>query len=60
MTGKSRHLVLAIPWAWLILLLILPALIVVKIALSYPADSVPPYAPMLQSAACTSAPMRSR
>jgi putrescine transport system permease protein len=49
MTGKSRHLVLAIPWAWLILLLILPALIVVKIAFSYPADSVPPYAPMLQS-----------
>ena len=31
------------------LLLILPALIVVKIAFSYPADSVPPYAPMLQS-----------
>ena len=30
-------------------LLILPALIVLKIALSYPADSVPPYAPMLQS-----------
>ena len=31
------------------MLLILPTLIVVKIALSYPADSVPPYAPMLQS-----------
>ena len=40
---------LAVPWAWLLLLLIAPALIVVKIALSYPADSVPPYASMLQS-----------
>jgi putrescine transport system permease protein len=39
---------LAIVWAWLLVLLILPTLIVVKIALSYPADSVPPYAPMLR------------
>ncbi len=43
----GRRLVLAIPWAWLLIFLILPALIVLKIALSYPADSVPPYAPML-------------
>ncbi len=35
-------------WSWLLVLLVLPALIVLKIALSYPADSVPPYAPMLQ------------
>jgi putrescine transport system permease protein len=43
----KRYGVLAIPWAWLFVLLILPTLIVLKIALSYPADSVPPYAPML-------------
>jgi putrescine transport system permease protein len=43
----KRYVVLAIPWAWLLVLLILPTLIVLKIALSYPADSVPPYAPML-------------
>jgi putrescine transport system permease protein len=42
----NRHFVLAIPWVWLGLFLILPTLIVLKIALSYPADSVPPYAPM--------------
>ncbi len=40
--------VLAIVWIWLLVLLVLPTLIVLKIALSYPADSVPPYAPMLQ------------
>ena len=39
--------VLAIVWAWLLVLLILPTLIVLKIALSFPADSVPPYAPIL-------------
>jgi putrescine transport system permease protein len=44
---SGKALVLAIPWAWLLLLLIAPALIVVKIALSESADSVPPYAPML-------------
>ena len=43
----GRRLVLAIPWIWLLVFLILPALIVLKIALSYPVDSVPPYAPML-------------
>jgi putrescine transport system permease protein len=43
----GRRLVLAVPWTWLLVFLILPALIVLKIALSYPADSVPPYAPML-------------
>ena len=44
---RGRTAVLAIVWAWLLALLILPTLIVVKIALSYPADSVPPYTPML-------------
>jgi putrescine transport system permease protein len=43
----GRRLVLAIPWIWLLVFLIMPALIVLKIALSYPVDSVPPYAPML-------------
>jgi len=43
----GRRLVLAIPASWLLIFLILPALIVLKIALSYPVDSVPPYAPML-------------
>jgi putrescine transport system permease protein len=44
-----RGLILACTWAWLLILLVLPTLIVLKIALSYPADSVPPYAPMLRS-----------
>jgi putrescine transport system permease protein len=44
---SNRLFVLAVPWAWLVVFLILPTLIVLKIALSYPADSVPPYSPML-------------
>ena len=47
--APGRTAVLAVVWAWLLALLILPTLIVVKIAFSYPADSVPPYAPMLRS-----------
>ena len=43
----NRLLVIVVPWTWLAVFLILPTLIVLKIALSYPADSVPPYAPML-------------
>jgi len=43
----GRVLVLSIPWTWLILLLLLPTAIVLKIALSQPADGVPPYAPLL-------------
>jgi putrescine transport system permease protein len=43
----KRIPVLALVWAWLLMLLVLPTLMVLKIALSYPADSVPPYAPML-------------
>ncbi|MEJ0018681.1 MAG: ABC transporter permease subunit [Acetobacteraceae bacterium] len=45
---RARIAVLAVPWAWLVVLLILPALIVLKIALSSPADTVPPYTPLLQ------------
>lgn len=44
---RTRTLVLAIPWAWLALFLVLPTAIVVKIALSAPADGVPPYTPSL-------------
>jgi putrescine transport system permease protein len=43
-----RSAVLAIVWAWLLILLVLPSLIVLKIALSEPFDGVPPYAPMLR------------
>jgi putrescine transport system permease protein len=46
---RGRPFVLAIVWAWLLALLILPTLMVLKIALSYPADSVPPYASILQA-----------
>lgn len=43
----NRFLVIVVPWAWLAVFLILPTLIVLKIALSYPAESVPPYQPIL-------------
>jgi putrescine transport system permease protein len=45
---SGRTVVLAIVRAWLLALLIVPTLIVLKIAFSQSADSVPPYAPMLQ------------
>lgn len=48
--GTGRTVVLAVPWAWLSLFLIAPVLIVLKIALSDPADAVPPYSPMFQGA----------
>jgi len=47
MRVRGRILVLAIPWAWLVLLLVAPLLIVLKIAFSAAADGIPPYAPML-------------
>src|ERR1700758_5239306 len=46
-SGGGGFLVLGIPWVWLLLFLLLPAAIVLKIALSEPADGVPPYAPLL-------------
>jgi putrescine transport system permease protein len=44
---RTRTLVLAIPWAWLALFLLAPTAVVLKIALSTPADGVPPYTPLL-------------
>jgi putrescine transport system permease protein len=41
--GQSRRWVLALPAAWLVLLLAAPLGIVVLIAFAEPADSVPPY-----------------
>jgi putrescine transport system permease protein len=42
-----RALVLAVPWIWLVAFLLLPTAIVLKIALSQPADGVPPFAPLM-------------
>ena len=42
-SGSARFWVLAVPAAWLILLLVVPLGIVLLIALAEPADSVPPY-----------------
>ncbi|MGA3403661.1 MAG: ABC transporter permease subunit [Acetobacteraceae bacterium] len=44
---RTRTLVLVIPWAWLALFLLAPTAVVLKIALSAPADGVPPYTPLL-------------
>ncbi len=44
---RTRTFVLAIPWAWLALFLVAPTAVVLKIALSEPADGVPPYTPLL-------------
>ncbi len=44
---RARTLVLAIPWTWLGLFLLLPTAIVLKIALAQGADGVPPYTPLL-------------
>jgi len=45
---RTPTLVLAVPWAWLALFVLLPAAIVLKIALSVPADGVPPYTRLVQ------------
>jgi putrescine transport system permease protein len=45
--ARTRIFVLAIPWAWLALFLVAPTVVVLKIALSNPADGVPPYTPLL-------------
>ena len=44
----GRALVIALPYAWLLLFLLLPILIVLKISFSEMALASPPYAPMLQ------------
>ena len=43
-----KYGILTIVWMWLLALLMLPALIVLKIAFSFPADAVPPYLRLLQ------------
>ncbi len=45
--GMSRWLVLGPVWAWLLLFVALPALIVVALSFSQAAASVPPYDPLL-------------
>jgi putrescine transport system permease protein len=44
----GRTLVIALPYAWLLLFLLLPILIVVKISFAEMALASPPYTPMLQ------------
>ena len=44
----GRTLVIALPYAWLLLFLLLPILIVLKISFSEMALASPPYTPMLQ------------
>jgi putrescine transport system permease protein len=44
----TRLLLLALPYAWLLLFFLLPFLIVAKIALSEAAIGIPPYAPLLR------------
>ena len=44
----GRSLVIALPYAWLLLFLLLPILIVLKISLGETALASPPYSPMLQ------------
>ncbi len=46
--GLTRLLLLALPYAWLLLFFLLPFLIVAKIALSEAAIGIPPYAPLLR------------
>jgi len=42
-----RWLVVAIPYAWLLILFLVPFFIVIKISLSSPAQASPPYVPVL-------------
>jgi putrescine transport system permease protein len=46
--GLTRVLLLALPYAWLLLFFLLPFLIVAKIALSEAAVGIPPYAPLIR------------
>ena len=43
----ARHLLVAVPYAWLLVLFLVPFLIVLKISLSDIALSIPPYTPTL-------------
>ena len=44
---RARSLVLAVPWIWLLMFLVAPGVVVLKIALSEPAEGVPPYEPLV-------------
>lgn len=46
-----RLLVLSLPAAWLALFLLVPALLVLRISVATPADSVPPYTPLFHRGA---------
>ena len=43
----TRHLLVAIPYGWLLVLFLVPFLIVLKISLSDTAIAIPPYTPTL-------------
>jgi putrescine transport system permease protein len=49
-TSLARKLVVALPYAWLLLFFLVPFLIVLKISLSQSAIAQPPYAPVLDFA----------
>ncbi len=48
LTLRDRRLVIAIPYAWLILFFLIPFLLVFKISLSVPILAVPPYEPIFE------------
>jgi putrescine transport system permease protein len=50
-TSLARRLVVALPYAWLIVFFLVPFLIVLKISLAQSAIAQPPYAPVLDFAA---------
>src|SRR6201996_6021061 len=50
-TSLARKLVVALPYAWLLLFFLVPFLIVLKISLSQTEIAQPPYAPVLDLAA---------
>jgi putrescine transport system permease protein len=49
--SSLRWLVIAIPYAWLLILFLVPFFIVIKISLSSPAQAQPPYIPVIDLAA---------
>ncbi len=57
--SSLRWLVVAIPYAWLFILFLVPFFIVIKISLSSPAQAQPPYLPVIDLAAGFAAVMES-
>jgi putrescine transport system permease protein len=49
--SSLRWLVVAVPYAWLLILFLVPFFIVIKISLSSPAQAQPPYIPVIDLAA---------